>query len=192
MLAGCGKMESSELTAEEVLGFLNGGSPKHMGRCFRLWGKYYHKNNVILVSQQGKHRKTESLIHDEDVAFECSKWLKSQPPGKRTAETFNKFLNEVIYPVYSNGFNYVGSIRTACAWLNALDFNVEDTTTKKGSIYVDGHERSDVTKHRYNATNRFVAKYIPRMRWYSGEQMDVEHIPLLQTGEKEIFFQGSV
>ena len=39
MLAGCGKMESSELTAKEVLGFLNGGSPKHMGRCIRLWGK---------------------------------------------------------------------------------------------------------------------------------------------------------
>jgi hypothetical protein len=64
MLAGCGKMQSSELTAKEVLGFLNGGSPKHMGRCFRLWGKYYRKNNVILVSQQGKYRKTESLIHD--------------------------------------------------------------------------------------------------------------------------------
>jgi hypothetical protein len=32
MLAGCGKMQSSELTAKEVLGFLNGGSPKHMGR----------------------------------------------------------------------------------------------------------------------------------------------------------------
>jgi hypothetical protein len=139
------------------------------------------------VSQQGKHRKFYSLIEDEDVADICIHWICSQKPSMRTAHEFNKFLVDEVYPLFGEQSQvYSGSERTASDWLCKLGFSVQNSSKRKGSIYVDGHEREDVVKCREGFVKRFVENYLPRMTHYSGDHMEIEHPPVLDGDEKEI------
>ena len=164
LLSNLGKMEASKAAALTMMPFVKGGSEDYLSRNIRAWGAYFYDNGCLLVSQQGKHRKFDSLIEDEDVVLMCFEWIRSTKPSMRTAFKFNKFLVNELFPVFGNASdNYTGSERTACDWLNKLGFPVEDSSKRKGSIYVDGHERVDVVEYRKGFVKRFRERYLPHI-----------------------------
>ena len=57
-------------------------------------------------------------------------------------------MEEVILPNEPSYSKSTITHSTSCNWLNSLSFDVTDTDKKKGSTYVDGHERADVVSYR--------------------------------------------
>ena len=47
-----------------------------------------------------------------------------------------------------------------------------DSSKRKGSVYVDGHERPDVVRYRKSFAARWTTKFIPRMAIYGGDDMN--------------------
>ena len=82
-----------------------------------------------------------------------------------------------------SGLDVTVSERTARNWLLKLNFNYDEF--RKGSTYVDGHERPDVVRYR----NKFVVefeKWQKRMEMYTGDNMDVIISPDLEDGEARV------
>ena len=69
--------------------------------------------------------------------------------------------------------------------MNSLSFEVTDTYKKKGSIDVDGHDRSDVVAYRERLCKRLFDQYLTRMESYEGPEM-VEIPPELVGHESNI------
>ena len=94
-------------------------------------------------------------------------WLRSLKPSKRTGRNLRTFVNKEVLRRDQLSI----SARTARSWLNELSFCVTDTDKKKGSIYVDGHERPDVIEYRNRFCDRWYNKYFPRMTYFDGDMM---------------------
>ena len=120
---------------------------------------------------QGNHRKFSLLIDDDDIVMECISWLRSQKLAKRTGRNFKWFIEELILPNGPSDSKSTIAHRKYCNWLNSLSFEVTDTENKKGSIYVDGHERSDVAAYRERFCKLWVDRYFTRMEYYKGPEM---------------------
>ena len=98
LLSGCGKMSSADFVAQMMIEFIRGISVRHLSNNIRGWRVYFYTEGYLLVSWQGKHRKIESLIEDEDVKAQCLAWVRSTKPSHCNAVEFNKFLISDVFP----------------------------------------------------------------------------------------------
>ena len=73
-----------------------------------------------------------------------------------TSISFCRWVNEQLLPnsVLEPGFPRHIGVETARKWLHELGFEVLD---KKKGVYIDGHEREDVVKHRQKFLRQLVA-----------------------------------
>lgn len=174
------RIQSSELVAEVVFG-KSGAS--YRARTIRDWADFYLLNLELPLLRQGKYQKTKSLIDDEDVKSACLSFLRSIPGERRTAATFEKWINSELKGQVGLDYDLSVSRRTAQNWLVKLEFRFQEY--RQGSAYVDGHERADVVAHR----NRFVvemAEWQRRMEIYVGDEMETCIQPELSPDECKV------
>ncbi len=158
---------SSRKVAETYVCVLKNRSVEWFARSLTGWADYFITHKQLPVSRQGKCKKTVSFVDDEDIQLQILAWLRSQKPSQRTALALKSFLGTELEPDTISV-----SESTARRWLNKLCFTVTDTDRKKGSIYVDGHEREDVVAYRTRFCERWATKYSPRFAYFEGENMD--------------------
>ena len=183
---GMGKIESSKKVASVYIPLIKNRSIEWFAVQLRNWAYHFMETGSLLKFNQGKHKKLVCLIDDEDIQLECLSRLRSQKPSKRTARLFRNFINEEIIPNYQHSDATRISRRTASEWLNALNCLMSDTDKRKGSIYVDGHERADVVKYRERFCKQWHEKYLPRMEYYDGNQKEAVVEPELKENERKI------
>ncbi|KAJ3791637.1 hypothetical protein GGU11DRAFT_101012 [Lentinula aff. detonsa] len=73
-------------------------------------------------------------------------------------------------------------------WLNKVGFKLRKVM--KG-VYVDGHEREDVVESRKEFIQTLETEIFPNCFTYTGNELEVEHLPVLKTGVKihRVIFQ---
>ena len=98
-------------------------------------GKYEH---MCILNDEGLRERASKLVR-------ANAFKKGEP--NMTSVSFLKFVNNELFPSHhlSPHFPRMISLRTAIRWLHKLGF--KPISHKKG-IYIDGHEREDVVKHR--------------------------------------------
>ena len=173
------KGESSKNAAGVYIRVVKNRSIEWFSRQILTWGDYFIQHKQLQVSRQGAHKKVISYIDDEDILHEILAWLRSQKPSKRTGRNLMTHVNNELLPDQVSI-----SLNTAISWLNKICFDVTDTDKKKGSIYIDGHEREDVVAYRTRFCNRWFNKYLPRMTYFEGDMMDPVEPDL--NGERQI------
>ena len=142
------KGEAATRSAEYYIWPLKNRSVEWFYRQIGKWGDYYIQNKELIISLQGNHIKLSSLIEKEDIVMECMSWLRSQKPANITGQHFKRFIEEMLPPNETSYSKSTIAHSTSCNWLNSISFEVTDTDKKKGSIYVDDHERYDVVSYR--------------------------------------------
>ena len=174
------RIQSSELVAEV---FFGKSGESYRARTIRDWAEYYLLHLDLPLLRQGKYQKTKSLIDDEDVRSCCLSFLRSTPSEKRTAATFERWINSELKKEAGIDYDLSVSRRTAQNWLLKLGFCFQEY--RQGSAYVDGHERPDVVAHR----NRFVdemAEWQRRMETFVGDEMETCIQPELDSGKNKV------
>ena len=89
-----------------------------------------------------------TLYSDEELNEKAAKWVRENAFAKgkpnMTAQSFCQWVNEDLLPSAQlpQHFPWRISLRTAVRWLHYLPVRHH-----KG-VYIDGHERDDVVKHR--------------------------------------------
>jgi hypothetical protein len=64
----------------------------------RQWANFYSKNLLLPTIEQGRHVKTKSLIHDEDVRSKCRAYLKALKPDDRSINNLKTWIHEDLVP----------------------------------------------------------------------------------------------
>jgi hypothetical protein len=174
--SGMLKMEASELISKQI------GKGSYGARLIRKWASFYFENLSLPFLFQGKHPKTTSLIHDEDVKLQCIQFLKMLKPKDRNFDNFKIFVHQTLFPAVT------GAKRkkefhdsTLYRWLHLCGFHY--SLSKKGT-FVDGHERDDVKEHRKKFI-RQILSVIHRTDQFLGEDLSLE-LPLLNSEEKKL------
>jgi hypothetical protein len=150
--------------------------------CVREWGDHYLTYGQFRVWQQGKHPKTYSIIHDQDVCKTLRDHIRGIAELSRTPENFTTILNDELLRTIPRAPEKV-SVDTARRWMKFLGFYPKDASVK--GCFVDGHERDDVVEHR----GRFLADmqgYERRMVTYAGENLENMVMPELEPGAKRV------
>ena len=83
---GMGKAESAKTAAAA----LPKGRCFGSSRCIMNWTKVFLETEKLPVSEQGKHRKTASLLRDEDVSIRIHQWLL------RTSKSIKLLISSAI------------------------------------------------------------------------------------------------
>jgi hypothetical protein len=149
LMAGAQMMEASFEAARGV--FNNIASPKaYKCTCVREWGDYFLTYGQFKEWQQGKHPKTYSIIHDQDVCKTLRNHIRDLDELSRTPENFTTILNEELLRTIPRAPENV-SVDTVRRWMKFLGFQPKNASLK--GCFVDGHERDDVVEHR----GRFLA-----------------------------------
>ena len=130
----------------------------YRAKSIREWSDEFVRSGSMMVLRQGKHRKTRSLIDDNDIRFACLAYLRNERAELIDGETFARWVSENLHKQPELTLDEPVRIqsRTAVRWLHSLGFHSEQY--KKGT-YTDGHERPDVVEHR----KRSVAHYVKRI-----------------------------
>jgi hypothetical protein len=153
--------EPCQAAAQNIAVVLFGakGEDSYRSRVIVSWTKYFVLNGTLPEMKQGRSQKTDSLLNDEDVQDELVEYLRDLKPEERTVPRFQQHINETHGLV---------SLRTARRWLHILGFSYGSHI----GIYFDGHEREDVVAYRKQFLDR-IKSYLPRMRQWDGEDMNV-------------------
>ena len=166
----CRTREASAARASEALP----STIKVSGRTIQNWARVYVETGKVPEEKCGKHQKTASLIHDEDVLTKCIDWLRAQKPPKRTPQHFQAYLVDTVLPLATGAVAATVSESTARRWMLRVGY-------KYGAwhkdVYVDGHERSDVLVQRETFCTEWLGLY-DRMRSFSGEKMETDEPPV--------------
>ena len=91
------------------------------------------------------------MYHDETLNLKAAEWVRENTFVKgrpnMTAQTFCDLINNslLVSSHLPPFFPREISLRTAVRWLHHLGF--KPVSHKKG-VYIDGHEREDVVRHR--------------------------------------------
>lgn len=162
------KMEAS-LEAARVV-FSKG---KYMAAKIRFWANLFVAGKPLPEHRQGKHRKTKSLIADEDVA-------------RIVLEEIRKYRCELISPmllvkIVRDKFGITS--RTAARWLGLLGYSLSDG---KG-LYFDGHEREDVVLYRHAYVERQIL-FGSRMDMYEELGGNLVAIPRAALNERQLIW----
>ena len=129
--------------AGSIVGFNEKTVRRHRNDFFGNEGK-------LTLSRQGKYER-HCVYHDEDLNRKAREWVRENAFKKgepnMNAAGFCEFVNNKLLPssYLPPYFPRLISLRTAIRWLRHLGF--KPRSHKKG-VYIDGHEREDVVKHR--------------------------------------------
>ena len=129
--------------AGSIIGFNEKTIRRHRNDFFSNKGK-------LTLSRQGKYER-HCVYHDEDLNRKAREWVRENAFKKgapnMNAAAFCEFVNNKLLPSshLPPFFPRSVSLRTAVHWLRHLGF--KPRSHKKG-VYIDGHEREDVVKHR--------------------------------------------
>ena len=130
-------------------------------RTIREWRyKFFKNQGEFPDSEQGKYQRHGVLYHNEELNEAASDYVRANAVVKgrpnMTAGSFCRWVNENLLPnsVLDPGYPRKISVQTARKWLHELGFVVLD---KKKGVYIDGHERDDVTEHRRKFLRQLVA-----------------------------------
>ena len=143
--------------AAEMIGNLIGKNE----RTVREWRKSFNDNGGSFPdSEQGHYRRQGVLWQDEELCEAACDYVRRNAVVKgkpnMTSTSFCRWVNEQLLPnsVLEPGFPRHIGVETARKWLHELGFEVLD---KKKGVYIDGHEREDVVKHRQKFLRQLVA-----------------------------------
>ena len=135
---------------------------------------FFTNKGHLSESRRGKYER-HCVYHDEDLNQKAREWVREHAFKKgepnMTAGAFCEYANNHLLPSshLPPFFPRSISMRTAVRWLHHLGFKPRDH--KKG-VYIDGHEREDVVKHRQ--------RYLKQM-----EDLRKAHQPLPQCSDEE-------
>ena len=120
-------------------------------KTVRRYRKDFFENEGEFSQQmQGKYER-HCVYHDETLNHKAAEWVREHAFKKgepnMTAQTFCEWVNNSLLPSSHLPPHFPRSIslRTAIRWLHHLGFN--PVSHRKG-VYIDGHEREDVVRHR--------------------------------------------
>ncbi len=167
-------------------------------RLVRSWGFEFYQHGKLVAYQQGKHKKTDSLIDVEGVRESCIEYLINERQEKRSPFGLKTFIQNEVLPRF-DGFGTTIHVNTCRIWMEEYLGFSKRSLIRKG-IYTDGHERSDVVRDRQRflrdmeAHQLLMSKFIEssRMRIVANEKI-VEPIfyeeePTLKNDEKKHVF----
>ena len=161
---GMGKVESAEHASSSIP-----GNASRTMRCIMNWTSVFLETGQLPHSNQGKHRKSKSLLSDEDISVRIREWLIAAPKGSRNPEKLTHWVNNAL-PLEVNGIGNTNiSIRTVRNWMNTLGYKYG--VWKKG-VFIDGHEREDVVEYRHDFLKRMMLRF-KFMRCWEGIDMDM-------------------
>ena len=149
-ISGFGKFASAEKASE----YLTGRSSR-LGRCIMNWTKHYLDNGVLPVSCQSRHQKISSFLRDEDSSSRISEWLRETSKVNRSSEKLCVWANETLLSELLGIETQTVSVWTVRTWMDSLGYKYG---VWKKSVYVDGHERSDVVEYRKKFLERMGAR----------------------------------
>ena len=158
--------------------YSNAGTNSNRRRCIREWAKDYLRNGRFSTFQQGKHCKSYSIIHDEQVQQRMRNFINDIPALQRIPIIVKERLEQFLLPTIPRAPSTIHE-NTVSRWMHYLGFH-PDVHSK--NYYVDGHERENVVKHREQFLEKML-DFESRMIVYSGADMDVEEAPLLEEGQ---------
>lgn len=177
------KMKASSYVANII--YDKSGKWSYKARCIRDWAEAFLMDGKFKSYKQGQHRKTYSIITDENVQINLRAYLRALPDKDRTPLVFMQALNSKQSDGLLNNFENAPdkvSIATAKRWMKYLGWNVE--IASKG-WFTDGHERTDVVEDRINFL-KTMEDIERRSKLYEGHDMNEVILPSLNTGEKEV------
>ena len=111
---------------------------------------FFNNKGYLSEFRQGKYDR-HCIYRDEDLNQKAREWVRENAFKKgapnMTAMAFCEYTNNHLLPSshLPPFFPRSVSLRTAIRWLRHLGFKPK--SHKKG-VYIDGHEREDVVKHR--------------------------------------------
>lgn len=160
---GLGKVESAKRASSCIP-----GNSSRAFRCIMNWSSVFLETGLLPQSNQGKHRKTMSLLSDEDVSSRIREWLIAAPKGSRNPDKLANWVNNsLLLEIYGNGYTHV-SVRSVRNWMNTLGYKYG--VWKKG-VFIDGHEREDVVEYRCDFLKRMTSRF-QFMRCWEGIDME--------------------
>jgi hypothetical protein len=113
----------------------------------RYRNDFFENKGEFTIQQQGKYER-HCVYHDEALNHKAAEWVREHAFVKgepnMTSQSFCDWVNKDLLPS-SPHFPRSISLRTAVRWLHHLGF--KPVSHKKG-VYIDGHEREDVVRHR--------------------------------------------
>jgi hypothetical protein len=177
---GMGKTEAQRKVANELFD-KNRQKNSYKAQCIAKWAAAYLETGAFPVSKQGLHRKTFSIIMDEDVRESFRVHLRKMKPVERTPGRFCENLNDTLLGEIPNAPDKV-SYDTAMRWMKVLGFFPRKAAK---TYYVDGHEREDVVEYRLQFLDDMKV-YERKMVYWSGDDMSEVHEPVLEPGEKSV------
>ena len=137
------------LDASREAGSIVGYSEKTVRK---LRKEFYENEGVLKERKKGKYERV-TVYCDEELNKNAAKWVRENAftKGKpnMTALSFCQWVNEDLLPSSQlpPHFQWRILLRTAFCWLHHFGF--KPVSHRKG-VYIDGHLRDDVVKHREN------------------------------------------
>ena len=114
------------------------------GRCVRELARHYQIFKQLPIECWGGKHMSRSFLHQEEVCTPLLMFMRDLPTGQATPRVLANHINQVILLVAGVQTTKKICMHTACHWLIKLGWTY--TKVKKG-VYVDGHEREDVTAY---------------------------------------------
>ena len=111
---------------------------------------FFTNKGSLTPLKQGKYER-HCVYHDERLNHKAAEWVRAHAFMKgepnMTAQSFCDWINSdlLVASHLPTFFPREISLRTSIRWLHHLGF--KPVSHKKG-VYIDGHEREDVIKHR--------------------------------------------
>ena len=162
---GMGKVESAERASSSIP-----GNASQTVRCILNWTSVFLETGQLPQSNQGKHRKSQSLLSDEEILLRIREWLIEAPKGSRNPEKLAHWVNNsLLLEVEGIGNTHI-SVRTVRNWMNTLGYKYG--VWKKG-VFIDGHEQEDVVEYRHDFLKRMMLQFFKFMRCWEGVDMEM-------------------
>ncbi|TFK79205.1 hypothetical protein K466DRAFT_579249 [Polyporus arcularius HHB13444] len=178
----CLKGYGQTAASQEIARQWHAGEGVHFALRVCALARHYQIFEQLPKEKRGGSRNVNSHLHVECVWRATLKWLVALPYGGVTPQKFQHALNTTILPSLNIGLRRPLCERTACRWLVKLDWH--RTLLWKG-VYMDGHERPDVTKYRQEVFLPRMAEYECCMDQYEGVELKLVP-PTLKPGEKKV------
>ncbi|RKF62155.1 hypothetical protein GcM3_149012 [Golovinomyces cichoracearum] len=181
VLNGNPRQSSAKQIAEKQFN-LKGKAAHEGGKRIIEWAYQVLRTGVIDSSKKGCHKKTTSLIEDEDILRKCQQHLRTyyKSDDERTPARFHLCINRELL---INQTDRRISSRTAYRWMEICGF--EKVDVKKG-VFHDRHEADDVKEERRIYLNK-IQGFEKFMVQYVGDEYETELQPEARYNGKKIF-----
>ena len=177
-MKGLGRIEASLEIARQW----HEGEGKHLARKVRALAWHYQVFEQLPAEKRGGRANALSPLKDERLQLAAHQWLMLQEVGQVTPQQFQHALNETILPALSIVLARPLCERTARCWLLKLGW--QQMRLRKG-VYMDGHERNDVKKYRWEVFLLAMAAFEHCIVHFEGPEL-LRVDPQLAPGERKV------